>query len=212
MTSTDIGAHERVPLDQPDGGSGAADALARSGFAVRTDLGQHFLRSAQAAGRLVERAELAPGVQVLEVGAGLGTLSAAVARAGCRIWAVEKDERLRGDLTSVLRPFGTRARVSIADVRSLDLAGGLGEGRGVLLAILPFDGALAAELAVHVFACAPGIERGLLVVPGRALQACGAGGFGGSGLMVEEVDGISRGEFWPPAPGVLRVVSVRRSR
>ncbi|MFE7133534.1 rRNA adenine N-6-methyltransferase family protein [Streptomyces sp. NPDC057638] len=194
----------RPRAGSPGPGPSPADELARSGFTVRGDLGQHFLRSAEAARRLLECAALAQGAEVLEVGAGLGTLSAEIAGAGYRIWAVEKDERLGAGLLARLAPFGERARVSVADVRDLDLDAGL-DGEGVLVAILPFDAALAGALARHVFAAADGIERGLLVVPDPP------GALGG-GLRVEEVDGISRAEFWPKAPGMLRVVAVRRAR
>ncbi|WP_181811202.1 rRNA adenine N-6-methyltransferase family protein [Streptomyces ipomoeae] len=197
-----------VPLAVSDAPADA-DVLARTGFATRADLGQHFLRSPEVARRLLECAELPAGAQVLEVGAGLGTLSCAVVEAGCRIWAVEKDVRLGALLLDKLRRFGPRARVTIADVRSVDLDGGL-ELDSVLLAILPFDWELSSALTEHIFASAHRVVRGLVVVPSRTLdQYRAAEGEGGS-LRLEEVDGISRWEFWPKAPAPLRVVSIER--
>ncbi|MBC7267706.1 rRNA adenine N-6-methyltransferase family protein [Streptomyces albogriseolus] len=75
-----------------------ADDFAASGLGVRAELGQHFLRSPDSARCLLERAAIPSGSQVLEVGAGLGTLSATIAAAGYRIWAVEKGGRLRRQL------------------------------------------------------------------------------------------------------------------
>jgi hypothetical protein len=46
-----------------------------------------------------------------------------------------------------------------------------------------------------------------VVVPSRTLEDRAAAG---GGLVWEEVDGISQREFWPQAPGMLRVASVRR--
>ncbi|MEU0038284.1 rRNA adenine N-6-methyltransferase family protein [Streptomyces sp. NPDC006333] len=195
-----------APLAGP-GGPGAAEVLARSGFAVRGEFGQHFLRSPDAASRLLECAELNATTQVLEVGAGLGTLSAAVAASGSRIWAVERDARLRGILQDRLRPFGQRARITIGDVRGIDLDAGLDEG-SVLVSILPFDWELSAALASHVFAATRKVARGLVVVPRRTLEDRAAAG--GDGLVWEEVDGISQREFWPQAPGMLRVAAIRR--
>ncbi|MFD5029348.1 rRNA adenine N-6-methyltransferase family protein [Streptomyces sp. NPDC058405] len=189
----------------------AADLLAEAGFDVRTDLGQHFLRSKNAAHRLLDCAELPDRGQVLEVGAGLGTLSGAVAETGRRIWAVEKDGRLGGILQDVLRRFGPRARVSISDVREVDLDEGLTHG-AVLLAIMPFDWELSAALTRHVFASTPKVERGLVVVPSRTLDQYQAAGEEAGGLRLCEVDGISRSEFWPKAPEALRVVSIERLR
>ncbi|MEV6379037.1 rRNA adenine N-6-methyltransferase family protein [Streptomyces sp. NPDC051773] len=185
-----------------------ADDFAASGFQVRTDLGQHFLRSPESARRLLERAEIPNGAQVLEVGAGLGTLSATIAAAGHRIWAVEKDHRLQAQLEQRLAEFGDRARVTIDDVRHVDLDQGL-EAGSTLVSIMPFAPELSASLVRHVFG-SPMLARGLVVMP--SLGAEQLAGHGDAGLRVEEVDGIARTDFYPPAPSVLRVVVVERTR
>ncbi|MFD9507840.1 rRNA adenine N-6-methyltransferase family protein [Streptomyces mirabilis] len=192
------------------GTSSTAEVLARSGFATRAELGQHFLRSADTVRRLLDCADLTSAPQVLEVGAGLGTLSAAVAASGCQIWAVERDARLGGILQDRLRPFGQWARVTINDVRRVDLDGGLDQG-SVLVSILPFDWELSAALASHVFTATRKVSRGVVVVPRRTLEARSAAG-ADDGVLWEEIDCISRGEFWPAAPGTLRVVAIRRRR
>ncbi|MFF5567696.1 rRNA adenine N-6-methyltransferase family protein [Streptomyces sp. NPDC012623] len=207
MTQPLTDEQARFPL--AGDGLAAADRLAQAGFDARADLGQHFLRSKEAAHRLLECAELPAGGQVLEVGAGLGTLSGTVAETGRRIWAVEKDRRLGGILQDALRVFGPRARVSISDVREVDLDGGLESG-SVLLSIMPFDWELSAALTRHVFASTPKVVRGLVVVPSRTLDQYQAAGQETGALRLREVDGISRAEFWPKAPGALRVVSVER--
>ncbi|MFC4035780.1 rRNA adenine N-6-methyltransferase family protein [Streptomyces polygonati] len=203
--------HERADSPPPLVTPASADLLAQAGFDARSDLGQHFLRSKEAALRLLESAELPYQGQVLEVGAGLGTLSGTVAEAGCRIWAVEKDRRLGEILQGALRRFGPLARVSISDVREVDLHEGLDVG-AVLLAIMPFDWELSAALTRHVFAATPKVERGLVVVPSRTLDQYQAAGEKAGGLRLREVDGISRSEFWPKAPEALRVVSIERHR
>ncbi|MFD4525555.1 rRNA adenine N-6-methyltransferase family protein [Streptomyces sp. NPDC058470] len=183
---------------------GVADRYAALGFQTRGDLGQHFLRTPDAAHALLERAGIPAGAHVLEVGAGLGTLSSAIATAGHRIWAVEKDERLRDHLTERLAPFGARARVTFDDVRRVDLDDGLDLG-SALVSIMPFDPELSADLIRHVFTC-PRVEYGLVVVPSASAQLltkC-------TDLVVEEVDGIARSSFWPPAPTVLRVLAISR--
>jgi 16S rRNA A1518/A1519 N6-dimethyltransferase RsmA/KsgA/DIM1 with predicted DNA glycosylase/AP lyase activity len=203
--------HERADRPSLSITPSFADSLAQTGFDVRADLGQHFLRSREAAHRLLECAELPYQGQVLEVGAGLGLLSGTVAEAGSRIWAVEKDGRLGQFLQAALDSFGPLARVSISDVREVDLHKGLDAG-AVLLAIMPFDWELSAALTKHVFAATPKVERGLVVVPSRTLEQYQAAGEEESGLRLREVDGISRFEFWPKAPEALRVVSVERHR
>lgn len=201
--------HNRARTPFLRDGLAAADLLAQADFDTRADLGQHFLRSKDAAHRLLECAELPQDGKVLEVGAGLGTLSGTVAETGCRIWAVEKDRRLGGILQDALRRFGPRARVSISDVREVDLDEGLEPG-SILLAIMPFDWELSAALTRHVFASTSKVVRGLVVVPSRTLDQYQAAGEEAGGLRLREVDGISRSEFWPKAPEALRVVSIAR--
>ncbi len=59
----------------------------------RPELSQHFLHDG-AARQLVRWLGLPPGALVIEPGAGDGALTQALADAGCRVLAVEKDERL----------------------------------------------------------------------------------------------------------------------
>jgi 23S rRNA (adenine-N6)-dimethyltransferase len=62
----------------------------------RPELSQHFLRDAAVARSLTRRLPFAPGDLVVEAGAGDGLLTAALAGAGFRVIAVEKDGRLYG--------------------------------------------------------------------------------------------------------------------
>ncbi len=60
----------------------------------RPELSQHFLRDAAVARTLVRRLAFPPGAFVIEPGAGDGALTEALADAGFRVLAIEKDERL----------------------------------------------------------------------------------------------------------------------
>jgi 16S rRNA (adenine1518-N6/adenine1519-N6)-dimethyltransferase len=60
----------------------------------RKELGQHFLVDPDALHRIAAAAELHAGDSVLEIGAGTGLLTAALAETGARIAAVELDENL----------------------------------------------------------------------------------------------------------------------
>jgi len=60
----------------------------------RHALGQHFLRDPNILNKIAAAVHVLPGEAVLEIGAGKGPLTAALAAAGARIIAVEKDPPL----------------------------------------------------------------------------------------------------------------------
>ena len=65
-------------------------------------LGQNFLTDQRALQRIVEAAELGPEDIVLEIGAGLGTLTRLLARRAGRVIAIELDQRLVEVLSQTL--------------------------------------------------------------------------------------------------------------
>jgi 16S rRNA (adenine1518-N6/adenine1519-N6)-dimethyltransferase len=71
-----------------------AQLLGRAGLAPRHRLGQNFLVDQNNLDKIVQAAELTPVDTVLEVGAGLGTLTAALAVRAGRVIAIEVDRSL----------------------------------------------------------------------------------------------------------------------
>lgn len=61
------------------------------GLAPRRDLGQNFVTDPNTVRRIAELARVGPGDHVVEIGAGLGSLTLALAETGARITAVEVD-------------------------------------------------------------------------------------------------------------------------
>jgi len=83
-------------------------------------LGQNFLTDRKVAQRIVAASGLQPGDSCLEIGAGLGTLTEALAAAGARVTSVEVDGRLAEAVSR--RMSGLPAvRVLRADFLKLDL-------------------------------------------------------------------------------------------
>ncbi len=68
--------------------------LSRAGVAPRHRLGQNFLIDQNILHKVIQAAELTPSETVLEVGAGLGTLTAALATLARQVVAVELDRSL----------------------------------------------------------------------------------------------------------------------
>jgi 23S rRNA (adenine-N6)-dimethyltransferase len=71
-----------------------------SSGSVEEPRSQHFLRSPGLVRRLVGEMKVAPGTLVLDIGAGTGAITQALAERGCRVVAVEKDARLYRSLRS----------------------------------------------------------------------------------------------------------------
>lgn len=91
-------------LPSPLSPSGTRDALARLGHQPKRFLGQNFLVDGNIVRKSLELAAIAPGDRVVEVGPGLGTLTAALLTAGAEVWAIERDATLHGHLQSTLVP------------------------------------------------------------------------------------------------------------
>ena len=66
-------------------------ALAARGLRPRKGFGQHFLVDPNGCRAIVHAADLPPGADVLEIGAGPGLLTVHLARVACRVTAVEID-------------------------------------------------------------------------------------------------------------------------
>ena len=102
-------------------------------------LGQNFLVNQTILGKIVAAAELGSDDVVLEIGAGLGTLTERLARDAGRVVAVELDERLIPVLQSTLADFENVTLVQ-GDILALDpvaLIGAVSAGYKVV-ANLPY--------------------------------------------------------------------------
>lgn len=91
-----------------------------SGHAPKKSLGQHFLADDNILGVIARLAELGPEDVALEIGPGLGALTAVLADRCAHVHAVEIDTRLEPHL----RDLGAAANVSLhwGDAMRLDLA------------------------------------------------------------------------------------------
>jgi 16S rRNA (adenine1518-N6/adenine1519-N6)-dimethyltransferase len=116
------------------------------GLRLRPSRGQHFLVSRRVLDRILAAAE--PGTQdtILEVGAGIGTLTVALARTGARVMAVEVDARLIPALRAACASY-PRVRLIHADAMRL-VASGLPEATTKVVANLPYS--IASPLLIEM--------------------------------------------------------------
>ena len=72
------------------------------GFHPNRTLGQNFLIDRNILACILDTAGVRPGMHVLEIGPGLGVVTAELLRRGAEVTAVEKDHRLAAWLTEWL--------------------------------------------------------------------------------------------------------------
>jgi len=111
--------------------------LDRYDLVPRKALGQHFLADPNLVRKLVGLAAAQPGAPVVEVGAGTGTLTRALGRAGFRVVAYEVDQRLRPLLAEVLEGLDN-VEMRFVDALAV-LPADLEEGPWTLVANLPYN-------------------------------------------------------------------------
>jgi 16S rRNA (adenine1518-N6/adenine1519-N6)-dimethyltransferase len=148
------------------------DLLAAHGLRASRALGQNFVVDANTVRRIARMAAVGPGDHVVEIGAGLGSLTLALAETGASVTAVEIDRHLIPVLEEVVA--GTDVRVVHGDARALDWPAALaGAERWVLVANLPYN--VATPLVLELLERVPAIERMLVMVQREVAERLAAG-------------------------------------
>lgn len=141
------------------------DLLERHGLAASRALGQNFVVDPNTVRRIARLANVGPGTHVLEIGAGLGSLTLALVETGASVTAVEVDRYLLPVLADVVADHPVR--VVAGDAMELDWDDVLaGSDRWVLVANLPYN--VATPLVLGLLAGVPAIERMLVMVQKEA--------------------------------------------
>lgn len=96
------------------------EVLFRHGFSFNKKLGQNFLINPTVCPRMANACGAAPGVGVLEIGPGIGVLTAELASRAEKVCAVELDNRLLPVLEETLSPY-RNVHVILGDVMKLNL-------------------------------------------------------------------------------------------
>jgi 16S rRNA (adenine1518-N6/adenine1519-N6)-dimethyltransferase len=179
------------------------DLAARHGVRPRKSLGQHFLVDANMARAIAREAGAAPGTRFLEVGAGLGSLTLALAEAGAEVLAVEVDPRLAGALEEVTE--GLPVRVVAADAARVDWEEVLGPEPRRMASNLPYN--VAVPVLLDLLERAPRVDPFLVMVQREVGERLAAGpghpAYGAVSVRVafradaRVVRRVRPGVFWP---------------
>jgi 16S rRNA (adenine1518-N6/adenine1519-N6)-dimethyltransferase len=139
----------------------AADLLTRHGLAPSRALGQNFVVDPNTVRRIARLAGVGAGDQVVEIGAGLGSLTRALAETGATVTAIEVDHGLVPVLREVVEGLGVR--VIEGDALHLDWGEVLtGRDAWTLVANLPYN--VATPIVADLLDGVPAIRRMLVMV------------------------------------------------
>jgi 16S rRNA (adenine1518-N6/adenine1519-N6)-dimethyltransferase len=186
----------------------------RHGVVPSKALGQNFLIDPNVARAIVRDAGVGSGERVIEIGAGFGSLTLALAAAGAEVIAVEFDHGVVPALREVAEG-APGVRVVQADAMRLDWSGVLGAGGEpwTLCANLPYN--IAAPLVLDVLQGVVRVRRMVVMVQRevgeRLVARPGDEAYGAVSVRVAYrasaslVRRVGRDVFWP-RPNVDSVV------
>jgi 16S rRNA (adenine1518-N6/adenine1519-N6)-dimethyltransferase len=138
------------------------DLLTEHGLAPRREFGQNFVADPNTVRRIARLAKLSAADHVVEIGAGLGSLTVALAETGAAVTAIEIDHGIVPVLRTVVAGL-ERVTVVEADAQELGWSQLLaGFNRWVLVANLPYN--VGTPLVMDLLDTVPEIGRMLVMV------------------------------------------------
>lgn len=149
-----------APLVNP---SRTAAVLQRFGFRLSRDLGQNFLIDPNTLRKIVDAADLSRDDIILEIGAGIGTLTEALASLAGHVTTVEIDKKLTPVLDETLAGLDN---ITILNKDAMDLkpkeVGFAGKRANKFVANLPYG--IAAPLLLKILSEFANIDTGIAMV------------------------------------------------
>jgi 16S rRNA (adenine1518-N6/adenine1519-N6)-dimethyltransferase len=136
------------------------ELLDDAGITLSRALGQNYVADPNTVRRIARLAGVGPGDRVVEIGAGIGSLTIALAETGAEVLAIETDRHVVPVLRQVVD--GLPVRVLEADATDLGWAAELGAGPWSMVANLPYN--IATTLILDVLEHVPAVERMLVMV------------------------------------------------
>lgn len=149
------------------------ELLGAGGLAPRRDLGQNFVADPNTVRRIAALAEVGPGDRVIEIGAGLGSLTLALSETGADVTAVEVD---RGIVPVLRDVVADRANVRVVEVdaTTADWTAILaGAPTWTLVANLPYN--VGTPLVCDLLDGVPAITSMLVMVQKEVAERLAAG-------------------------------------
>ena len=138
------------------------ELLTQHGLAPRRAFGQNFVSDPNTVRRIARMANVGPNDHVVEIGAGLGSLTLALAETGARITAIEIDHGIAPVLRDVVKDL-PNVSVVVGDALELDWNEIIPpESKAVVVANLPYN--VATPLVADLLDAIPQISRFVVMV------------------------------------------------
>lgn len=143
--------------------------------------GQNFVTDPGTVRRIAAAAGISPGDTVVEIGPGLGSLTLALLELGCKVIAIEIDQRLAAALPVTVAQHGansadlcvmTQDALEIAGESDLEIPAGWAAPHR-LVANLPYN--VATPLLLHFLEVLPNLESALVMVQAEVADRWVAG-------------------------------------
>ena len=138
------------------------ELLTQHGLAPRRAFGQNFVSDPNTVRRIARMANVGANDHVVEIGAGLGSLTLALAETGARITAIEIDHGIAPVLRDVVKDL-PNVSVVVGDALELDWNQIIPPGsKAVVVANLPYN--VATPLVADLLDAIPQISRFVVMV------------------------------------------------
>lgn len=158
--------------------------LSAHGLSPSRALGQNFVVDPNTVRRVARLARVGPGDLVLEIGAGLGSLTLALVETGASVEALEVDRFLIVPLRAIVEPHGVV--VHHTDALRADYEEILRGRPAVVVANLPYN--VATPLVLHLLETVPLVARLVVMVQRevaeRLAASAGDDAYGAASLRV----------------------------
>ncbi len=141
--------------------------LKRYHIQPKKSLGQNFLVEPAGLMKVVDAAELSGSEEVLEIGAGLGSLTYLLAQTCTRVTTVEIDRHMLEPLTEALKPF-TNVQIVPGDILELDPATLVSQENYVVVANIPYY--ITSAIIRHLLEAAVKPSRIILTIQKEVAQ------------------------------------------
>lgn len=196
-----------------------SELLSRHGVEPSRRLGQHFLIDGNLINKMVATARVGPADRVLEIGAGVGNLTSALAETGASVLAYEIDRRLAPVLAETVGWEANRVEIRMTDAMKVDWVQALSGGSWVMVSNLPYG--VGTRLLMEMIQGVPAIVRFVVMlqkeVAARLLARPGSREYGLPSVIAGLYTRISRAfdvppQVFHPRPAVFSsVVELQRS-